>query len=75
MEYFNGLLNSTNIHSEEEAKPDDFGLGSLIIWVKVTEVVKQLRSGSAPGVDEIRSELLKDFWLSCLTCICNIAWT
>ena len=26
-EYFEDLLNATNMHSEKEAKPEDFGLG------------------------------------------------
>ncbi len=51
------------------------------MWEKFSEAmkaVKQLRSGSALGVDEIRPDLLKvlDFvGLSWLTRLCNIAWT
>ena len=34
-EYIEDLLTATNRHSEEAAKPEDFGLGSPIIWVEV----------------------------------------
>uniref|UniRef100_A0A3Q4APD5 Uncharacterized protein n=1 Tax=Mola mola TaxID=94237 RepID=A0A3Q4APD5_MOLML len=57
-------------------EPEDFGLGSPITGVEVAGAVKQLRSGSAPGVDEIRPELLKALdvvGLSWLTRLCNIA--
>ena len=50
-EYFDDLLNPTDTHSEEEAEPDEFGLGSPITVVKVAGAVKQLRSSSALGVD------------------------
>ncbi|KAK5888456.1 hypothetical protein CesoFtcFv8_014549 [Champsocephalus esox] len=44
---------------------------------EVTEVVKQLHSGKAPGVDEIRPEMLKALGvegLSWLTRLINVAW-
>ncbi|KAI3363179.1 hypothetical protein L3Q82_011552 [Scortum barcoo] len=44
---------------------------------EVTEVVRKLLGGKAPGVDEIRPEYLKSLdvvGLSWLTCLCNIAW-
>ncbi|KAI3362912.1 hypothetical protein L3Q82_011508, partial [Scortum barcoo] len=44
---------------------------------KVTEVVRKLLGGKAPGVDEIRPEYLKSLdvvGLSWLTRLCNIAW-
>ncbi|KAI3366483.1 hypothetical protein L3Q82_000618 [Scortum barcoo] len=44
---------------------------------KVTEVVRKLLSGKAPGVDEIHPEYLKSLdvvGLSWLTRLCNIAW-
>ena len=47
------LLSPTNVLSEEEAEPEDFGLGSPITGVEVARAVKQLHSGSDPGVDEI----------------------
>ena len=45
--------------------------------MEVTEVVKQLHSGKAPGVDEIRPEMLKAMGvegLSWMTRLFNIAW-
>ena len=44
---------------------------------EVTDVVKQLHSGKAPGVDEIRPEMLKALGvegLSWLTRLSNVAW-
>ncbi|KAI3362936.1 hypothetical protein L3Q82_011616, partial [Scortum barcoo] len=44
---------------------------------EVTEVVRKLLGGKAPGVDEIRPEYLKSLdvvGLSWLTRLCNIAW-
>ncbi|KAK5902677.1 hypothetical protein CesoFtcFv8_007911 [Champsocephalus esox] len=44
---------------------------------EVTEVVKQLHSGKAPGVDEIRPEMLKALGvegLSWLTRLINVVW-
>ena len=64
--------------SGEEAGPGESGIGSLISGVDVTEVVKNLLAGRAPGVDEIRPELLKTLdvvGLSWLTRLCNIAWS
>ncbi|KAI3352125.1 hypothetical protein L3Q82_020936 [Scortum barcoo] len=58
------------------------GLGTLR-WTRpspeaeVTEVVRKLLGGKAPGVDEIRPEYLKSLdvvGLSWLTRLCNIAW-
>ena len=43
-EYFEDLLNPTNMHSEGEAGPNDFGLGSVIIGLEVAGVVKHLLS-------------------------------
>ena len=56
----------------------DFGLDSLITGAEIVRAVKQLCCGSAPGVDEIRPELLKALdvvGLSWLTCLCNIVWS
>ena len=77
-EYFEDLLNPTNMSSIEEAGPGDSGLGSPISVGEVAEVVKKLLGGRAPGVDEIRPEFLKvlDVVGSCwLTRLFNIAWT
>ena len=78
-EYFEELLNPTNTYSVEETEPgDDLGMGRLISGAEVAEVVKQLRGGRAPGVDEIRPGYLKALdvvGLSWLTRLCNIAWT
>uniref|UniRef100_A0A8C4S0K5 Reverse transcriptase domain-containing protein n=1 Tax=Erpetoichthys calabaricus TaxID=27687 RepID=A0A8C4S0K5_ERPCA len=77
-EYFQDLLNPTNMPSNEEAEPGDSEVGSPISGTEVTEVVKKLVGGRALGVDEIRPEFLKALdvvGLSWLTCLCNIAWT
>ncbi|XP_054456755.1 sodium- and chloride-dependent betaine transporter-like [Anoplopoma fimbria] len=53
------------------------GVSSSISLVEVTEVVKHLRSGKAPGIDEIQPEMLKALGvegLSWLTRLFNIAW-
>nr|XP_049618290.1 E3 SUMO-protein ligase PIAS2 isoform X1 [Syngnathus scovelli]XP_049618292.1 E3 SUMO-protein ligase PIAS2 isoform X1 [Syngnathus scovelli]XP_049618293.1 E3 SUMO-protein ligase PIAS2 isoform X1 [Syngnathus scovelli] len=77
-EYFEDLLNSTYTPSIEEAGPGDFEADSPISGVEVTEVVKKLLGGKAPGVDEIRPEFLKALdvvGLSWLTRLYNVAWT
>ncbi|TWW73571.1 hypothetical protein D4764_15G0009650 [Takifugu flavidus] len=77
-EYFEDLLNPTNVPSNEEAGPGDLGIGSHISGAEVAEVVKKLLGGKALGVDEIRPEFLKALdvvGLSWLTRLCNIAWT
>ena len=76
-EYFEDLLNPTVTSSEEEAETGDSGPGSPITQAEVTEVVRKLLGGKAPGVDEIRPEYLKSLdvvGLSWLTRLCNIAW-
>ena len=40
-----------NTHSEEETKPEDFGLDSPITVAEVAGAVKQLYQESTPGVD------------------------
>ncbi|XP_054590120.1 uncharacterized protein [Nothobranchius furzeri] len=77
-EYFEELLNPTYAHSEEEPEPGDMGMDCPILGAEVVEVVKQLHSGRAPGVDEIHPGYLKAMdvvGLSWLTCLCNIAWS
>ncbi len=60
----------------EEAEPEDSGEASLISLAEVSEVVKKLLSGKAPGVDEIHPEMLKALdivWLSwefAIQCTC-----
>ncbi len=52
-------------------------VASSITRAEVTEVVKKLLGGKAPGVDEIRPEYLKSLdvvGLSWLTRLCSIAW-
>ncbi|TWW73543.1 hypothetical protein D4764_15G0009370 [Takifugu flavidus] len=77
-EYFEDLLNPTNVPPSEEAGPGDLETGSRISGADVAEVVKKLLGGKAPGVDEIRPEFLKALdvvGLSWLTRLCNMAWT
>ncbi len=75
-EYFEDLLNPAVTSSIEEAEAGGSEVASSITWAKVTEVVKKLLGGKAPGMDEIRPEYLKSLdvvGLSWLTCLCNIA--
>uniref|UniRef100_A0AAQ4NW66 Endonuclease/exonuclease/phosphatase domain-containing protein n=1 Tax=Gasterosteus aculeatus aculeatus TaxID=481459 RepID=A0AAQ4NW66_GASAC len=58
-EHFEELLNPTTTPSLVEAELEAEEGSSSISLVEVTEVVKQLRSGKAPGIDEIRPEMLK----------------
>ena len=76
-EYFEDLLNPTDTPSVEEAEAGDPEVDSFITQAEVTEVVRKLPSGKAPGVDEIRPEYLKSLdivGLSWLTRLCNVAW-
>ncbi|KAI3352436.1 hypothetical protein L3Q82_005390 [Scortum barcoo] len=75
--YFEDLLNPTDLPSSEEAEAGDSEVDSSITRAEVTEVVRKLHGGKAPGVDEIRPEYLKSLdvvGLSWLTRLCNIAW-
>ena len=76
-EHFEELLNPTNTPSIVEAELEADGGPSSITLVEVTEVVKQLHSGKAPGIDEIRPEMLKALGvegLSWMTRLFNTAW-
>ncbi len=76
-EYFEDLLNPTITSSIEEAEAGGSEVASSITRAEVTEVVKKLLGGKAPGVDKIRPEYLKSLdvvGLSWLTGLCNIAW-
>ncbi|KAI3367628.1 hypothetical protein L3Q82_026470 [Scortum barcoo] len=75
--YFEDLLNPTDLPSSEEAEAGDSEVDPSITQAEVTEVVRKLLGGKAPGVDEIRPEYLKSLdvvGLSWLTRLCNIAW-
>ncbi|KAI3376167.1 hypothetical protein L3Q82_016694 [Scortum barcoo] len=75
--YFEDHLNPTDLPSSEEAEAGDSEVDSSITRAEVTEVVRKLLGGKAPGVDEIRPEYLKSLdvvGLSWLTHLCNIAW-
>ena len=53
------------------------GHQSSISLEEVTEVVKQLHSGKAPGADEIHPEMLKVLGVEGVSwwrCLFNIAW-
>ncbi|CAM4608815.1 unnamed protein product [Leuciscus chuanchicus] len=76
-EYFKDLLNPADTFSIEEAEAEGSEVDSSIIQAEVTEVVKKLLGGKAPGVDEIHPEYLKSLdvvGLSWLTPLCSIAW-
>ncbi len=57
--HFEDLLNQTNVCPAEEAMSEDSVEDSSISLTEITEVIKKLHSGKAPGVDEICSEMLK----------------
>ncbi len=76
-EYFEDILNPAVTSSIEEAEAGGSEVASSITRAEVTEVVKKLLGGKAPGVDEIRPEYLKSLdvvGLSWLTRLCSIAW-
>uniref|UniRef100_A0A3B3BLN8 Reverse transcriptase domain-containing protein n=2 Tax=Oryzias melastigma TaxID=30732 RepID=A0A3B3BLN8_ORYME len=76
-EYFEDLLNPADTPSVEEAEAEDIGVELSITQAEVTEVVKELLGGKAPGVDEVRPEYLKSLdvvGVSWLTRLCSIAW-
>ena len=58
-EYFEDLLNPTDMSSDDEAESESLKMGPPISGAEVAKVVKKLLSGRAPGVDEIRPEFLK----------------
>ncbi len=63
---------------QQEAEFEDLGEASPISLAEVSEVVKKLLSGKAPGVDEICLEMLKALdivGLSCLTSLFNVRWS
>ncbi|KAK0134955.1 Transposon TX1 uncharacterized protein [Merluccius polli] len=77
-EYFEDLLNPTDMPSCKETGPGNSGVGSPISGAEVAEVVRKLLGGRAPGVDEVHPEFLKALdvvGLSWLTRLCSIAWT
>ena len=76
-EYFDDLFNPTDMTSIEEAEAGISEVDSFIAQAEVTEVVRKLLSGKAPGVDEIHPEYLSSLdvvGLSWLTHLCSIAW-
>ena len=76
-DYFEDLLNPTDMLSMEEAEAGHSEVDSFITQTEVTEVVRKLLSGKAPGVDEVCPEYLKSLdvvGLSWLTRLCSITW-
>ena len=76
-EHFEELLNPANTPFGEEAESEASGEVPPMSLADVAEVVKQLFSGKAPGVDEIRPEMLKALdivGLSWLTRLFNVVW-
>ena len=58
-DYFEDLLNPTDMSSDEEAESESSEMGPPISGADVAEVVKKLLGGRAPGVNEVRPEFLK----------------
>ena len=58
-EHFEELLNPANTPSGEEAESEASGQAPAIYLAEVAEIVKQLFSGKASGVDGIGPEMLK----------------
>ena len=77
-DHFEDLLNPVNPSSTTEAELEVVDGGSPSISLEeVTVIVKHLHSGKAPGIDEIRPEMLKALGvegLSWMTRLFNIAW-
>lgn len=77
MEYFDDLLSPAHRYSGQEEELQDLKVSCCITGAEVAEAIK-LHNGSPPGVDQIYPEFLKTLdvsGLSCLTRLCNIAWT
>ena len=77
-EYFKGHLDPIDTPSDEEAQSRSSDVGPPISDAEVSKVVRKLLSGKALGVDEVHLEFLKALdvvGLSCLTHLCNMAWT
>lgn len=75
-EHFEDLLNPT-FTSAMQTESGHTVCDSPITEGEVTNVVKPLLSGRAPGMNEMGAEFLKAVnveGLSWLTCLCNIAW-
>ena len=69
-------MNPTNPLCMVEAEVEDDGRSASISLEEFTEVVKQLHSSKATGIDEIHPEMLKAFGveeLSWMTRLFNIA--
>ena len=76
-EHFEELLNPANTPSGEEAESEASGEAPAIYLAEVAEIVKQLFSGKASGVDGIGPEMLKAMdivGLLWLTRLFNVAW-
>lgn len=76
-EHIEKLLNPANTSSSQQVAPKDSGEDSFISLEEITEIVKKLVSGKAPGVDEICPEMLKaldNVGLSWLTFLCSFMW-
>ena len=58
--YFEDLLNPTDTSFIEVAEAGDSEVDSFITQAEVTEVVRNLVSGRAPGVDEIHPPTLSN---------------
>ncbi|XP_008319498.1 carbohydrate sulfotransferase 15-like [Cynoglossus semilaevis] len=76
-EYFEDLINPTDTSSVEVAEAEDSAADPPMSCTEVTEVIKKLLGGKAPGVDEICPQYLRSLdvvGLSGLTHLCSIVW-
>ena len=76
-EHLGELLNLTNMSSEEDVEFEELGESSLISLAELSEVVKKVLSGKAPGLDEIHPEIVRSLdivGVSWLTLLLKAVW-
>ena len=75
-EYFCDLLNPVEVHTTE-AHDETINEELHLTEAEVNSAIKSLKAGKAPGVDDIRPEMLKAmncFGIRWLTRVCKVAW-